>query len=268
MIGHQMNHLTPLKQPAIFIGHGNPMNAITPNPHKEAWVALGLQLKNNAILPRAILCISAHWQTQGTWVCAANQPKTIHDFGGFPKTLFEQQYPAPGAPDIAQLICDFIPDHRIKSTLDWGLDHGAWTVLQSIFPAANIPVLQLSLDRQLDFKGHFALAQQLSALREQGILVMGSGNIVHNLGMLAQGHTYDWAISFDEYIKNALLANDNGALINIAQAGAAAQLSVPSDEHYLPLLYIAAMRYADDRMQFFTESFDLASLSMRSFIYQ
>jgi 4,5-DOPA dioxygenase extradiol len=263
-----MNGFNQTRQPAIFIGHGNPMNAITENVFKNSWLELGLQLNSNYPRPRAILCISAHWQTQGTWVCAAEQPKTIHDFGGFPKELFAQQYPAPGAPDIAQLLCDLLPKNHIKATLDWGLDHGAWTVLQSLFPNADVPVLQLSLDMQLDFAAHFSLAQQLAKLREQGILVIGSGNIVHNLGMLKQGDAYDWAITFDEYIKNALATGNDDALINIAQAGKSATLSVPSDEHYLPLLYVAAMRHTKDQLTFFTELYDLGGLSMRSVIYE
>ena len=263
-----MNHTTKIRQPALFVGHGNPMNAITQNPFRDAWLQLGQQLKTNYPRPRAILCISAHWQTQGSKVCSIEKPATIHDFGGFPKELFAQQYAAPGAPDVAEMLCKLVKDDQIKATKDWGLDHGAWTVLQSTFPAADSPVLQLSLNLQLDFAAHFNLARQLASIREQGILVIGSGNIVHNLGMLKQGEAYDWAKAFDGYIKEALETKNDEALINISKAGQSAILSVPTDEHYLPLLYIAAMRHPDDKHAFFNTQFDLGSLSMRSVIYQ
>ena len=253
------------RMPALFIGHGNPMNAITDNSYRNAWLALGKNLPK----PKAILCISAHWQTHGTQICAAEKPQTIHDFGGFPAELFAQQYTAPGAPDYAKMVCNILPANRITSTLDWGLDHGAWTVLQSLFPNADVPVFQLSLDVNLDFAGHFQLAKLLAPLREQGIMIIASGNIVHNLAKLnTQGTTPDWAIDFDSYIKKALESEDESALLNIAFAGDSASLAVPSDEHYLPLLYIAALRHNDDNLQFLTESFDLGSLSMRSVIYQ
>jgi len=249
--------------PAIFIGHGNPMNAITDNPYREAWLKLGKTLPK----PKAILCISAHWQTRGTRVCAVDKPQTIHDFGGFPAELFAQQYPAPGAPEYAKLVCDLLP--KITSTQEWGLDHGAWTIMQSLFPKADVPVFQLSLDVNLNFSEHFQLAKELAVLREEGIMMIGSGNIVHNLGRLnMQGKTPDWAIAFDNYIKQSLESEDEAALIDITRAGDSATLSVPTDEHYLPLLYIAAMKHADDKLQFLTETFDLGSLSMRSVVYQ
>lgn len=260
-----MNKDKTTRQAAIFIGHGNPMNAITENPYRESWQKLGLQLKETP--PRAILCISAHWQTKGTWVCSAEKPKTIHDFGGFPDALFAQQYTAPGAPDVAKLICDLIPK-QIKSTTDWGLDHGTWTIMQSLFPTADTPVLQLSLDMTMDFAAHYALAKQLAILREKNILVIGSGNIVHNLALLKHGSPYDWAIAFDNFIKNALTNNDHQALINAMRLAQSATLAVPTAEHFLPLLYIAAMQRSDDIMTFFNTEFDLASLSMRSVIYQ
>lgn len=251
------------RMPAMFIGHGNPMNAITDNPYREAWLKLGGTLPK----PKAIMCISAHWQTRGTQVCVAENPQTIHDFGGFPAELFAQQYPAPGAPEFAKLACDLLPS-QIKCTLDWGLDHGAWSVLQSLFPDADVPVFQLSLDLNLNFSEHFQLAKKLADLREIGIMMIGSGNIVHNLGRLnMQGKTPDWAINFDEYVKQALEAKDEDALLDIARAGESASLSVPTDEHYLPLLYITAMRQSDDKLEFLTDSFDLGSLSMRSVIY-
>ena len=251
------------RMPTMFIGHGNPMNAITDNPYRQAWLKLGNTLNK----PKAIMCISAHWQTHGTQVCVAENPQTIHDFGGFPAELFAQQYPAPGAPAYAKLVCDLLPN-RIKSTLDWGLDHGAWTILQSLFPKADVPVFQLSLDVNISFSEHFQLAKQLAVFREQGIMMIGSGNIVHNLGRLnMQGKTPEWAITFDQYVKQALESNDEPALLDIARAGDSTSFSVPTKEHYLPLLYIAAMRQFDDKLEFLTDSFDLGSLSMRSVIY-
>lgn len=259
------NSENKMRMPAMFIGHGNPMNAITENPYREAWLQLGQTLPK----PRAILCISAHWQTRGTQVCATDKPRTIHDFGGFPVALFAQQYPAPGAPEYAKMLCDLFAAGTVTSTQDWGLDHGAWTILQSLFPKADVPVFQLSLDVNLNFAEHFALASQLASLRENGVMIMGSGNIVHNLAKLnPHGEPAGWAVNFDAYIKKALEAGDNAALIDISSAGESAKLAVPTDEHYLPLLYIVAVRHADDRMQFLTESFDLGSLSMRSVIYQ
>ncbi len=261
-----MNSKTPpntaTRMPALFIGHGSPMNAITQNPFRDTWINLGKTLPR----PNAILCISAHWQTNGTQVCMAEKPETIHDFGGFPQELFAQQYPAPGAPDIAQMTCDFFADGTITPTLDWGLDHGAWTILQSLFPLADVPVFQLSLAMDLSFSEHFSLARRLASLREKGVMVIGSGNIVHNLRLLNQ--KFDWAIEFDNYIKSALETNNEEALIHIERAGNAARLAVPTNEHYLPLLYIAAIRHVDDNMHFLTEAFDLGSLSMRSVIYQ
>jgi 4,5-DOPA dioxygenase extradiol len=263
-----MNHQKEVlkkRMPAIFIGHGNPMNAITDNPYKDAWIALGKTLPR----PEAILCVSAHWQTRGTQVCAVEKPRTIHDFGGFPAELFAQQYPARGAPEYAEITRNLLPAGAITAVEDWGLDHGAWTILQSLFPAADVPVFQLSLDINLDLAAHLALARKLASLREQGVMVIGSGNIVHNLRLLnPQGATPQWAINFDNYIKTALETGDDDALIHIEHTGESAKLAVPSDEHYLPLLYVTAMRHADDNMHFMTENFDLGSLSMRSVIYQ
>jgi len=264
-MNNKITEINAIRMPIIFIGHGSPMNAITQNPYRDAWLKLGKTLPR----PRAILCVSAHWQTQGTQVCVVEKPETIHDFGGFPQELFAQQYPAPGTPEVAQMTCDLFDNGSIIPTLAWGLDHGAWTILQSLFPAADVPVFQLSLDINLNFSEHFALAYQLASLRQRGVMIIGSGNIVHNLDRLnSSGNVYDWTIDFDDYVKTALEAGDNEALIHIERAGEAARLAVPTSEHYLPLLYIAATRHADDRLQFLTEAFDLGSLSMRSVIYQ
>lgn len=261
----QTTNTIPARLPTMFIGHGNPMNAITCNPYRETWLELGKTLPR----PQAILCVSAHWQTRGTQVCIAEQPKTIHDFGGFPKELFAQQYPAPGSPEYANRVCNLFTPGRITPTQNWGLDHGAWSILQSLFPAADVPVFQLSLDVNLDFSAHFALARQLASLRERGVMIIASGNIVHNLSELyPQAEPTDWALNFDHYVKTALETGDDPALINITRAGDSAELAVPSAEHYLPLLYIAAIRHAEDKMHFFTDTFDLGTLSMRSVSYQ
>lgn len=261
----QTTNTIPARLPTMFIGHGNPMNAITCNPYRETWLELGKTLPR----PQAILCVSAHWQTRGTQVCIAEQPKTIHDFGGFPKELFAQQYPAPGSPEYANRVCNLFTPGTITPTQNWGLDHGAWSILQSLFPAADVPVFQLSLDVDLDFSAHFALARQLASLRERGVMIIASGNIVHNLSELyPQAEPTDWALNFDHYVKTALETGDDPALINITRAGDSAELAVPSAEHYLPLLYIAAIRHAEDKMHFFTDTFDLGTLSMRSMSYQ
>ena len=253
------------RTPALFIGHGSPMNAITDNIYKAAWFELGKTLP----CPNAILLVSAHWQTHGTQVCMAAKPETIHDFGGFPTELFAQQYLAPGAPDYAELTRKMLGEEIVIGSHEWGLDHGAWTVLQSLFPAADIPVFQLSLDIDLDFSGHFTLAKKLASLREHGVMMIGSGNIVHNLRLLnTQGGTTDWANNFDQYVKIALENGDDEALLHIENAGDSAKLAVPTDEHYLPLLYIAAVRHANDHLRFLTESFDLGTLSMRSVLYE
>ncbi len=253
------------RMPAIFIGHGNPMNAISENPYRDVWLQLGQSLSK----PQAILCISAHWQTNGAQVCVAEKPETIHDFGGFPAELFAQHYDAPGSPTFAKVVCELFSDGKVTATQDWGLDHGAWTILQSLFPLADVPVFQLSLDINLNFNQHFSLAQKLANLRERGVILLGSGNIVHNLRMLnLHGEKADWALEFDRYIKTALEAGDDDALMHIERAGTCAQLAVPTTEHYLPLLYIAAARHPDDKMRFLTESFDLGTLSMRSVIYR
>jgi 4,5-DOPA dioxygenase extradiol len=255
--------VTP-RMPALFVGHGNPMNAITDNPFRAEWLALGKKLPH----PRAILCVSAHWQTHGTRVSTANPQPTIHDFGGFPAELFAQEYPAPGAPGYARIARDLFPPGVVLDSLEWGLDHGAWSVLQSLFPAADVPVFQLSLNVEFDAAAHFAFATHLAALRTRGVMIIGSGNIVHNLGRLQRdGVPAEWAVSFDAYVRDALLHGDNDALVNYRQASPAAALAVPTDEHYVPLLYVAAVRATDDRMHFFTESFDLGTLSMRGVMF-
>ena len=252
------------RMPVLFVGHGNPMNAIEDNEYSRSWREIGDRLP----VPSAILCVSAHWMTRGTTlVNIAQKPKTIHDFGGFPRKLFEQQYPAPGAPDFARATVELVRSSHIDETDDWGLDHGAWSVLIKMFPKANIPVYQLSLDLTKSLDAHFTLASELKSLREKGVLIIGSGNIVHNLMAMQQGaRPYDWALEFDSHIKSALDARDFRALTDIGALDQLTRMAHPSLEHYLPLLYTAGAGDDKEKLSLFNESFDLASISMRSFV--
>lgn len=250
--------------PVMFVGHGNPMNAIEENEFSNGFKQVGKLMP----LPKAIVCVSAHWETIGTKVTAMSNPPTIHDFGGFPEKLFQQQYPAPGNPELAKEICNTIKNPSIGEDLHWGLDHGTWSVLLPMFPKANIPVIQLSLDYTKDAQYHFDLAKQLAFLRKKGVMIIGSGNIVHNLGnAVFKDVAYDWTIEFDSKIKEAIDKNDNASLVNYKKFGKAATLAVPSNEHYLPLLYIAALRNEKDKLTYFNEKNTMGSISMRSVIF-
>jgi 4,5-DOPA dioxygenase extradiol len=255
---------TPV-MPTLFIGHGNPMNAIEDNAYSRSWQDIGASLP----IPSAILCISAHWMTRGTTlVNVTAHPKTIHDFGGFPASLFAQQYPAPGAPEFANATIDLVRSSHIEPDEDWGLDHGAWSVLLKMFPKADIPVFQLSLDLTKSPQAHFELAQELKSLREKGVLIIGSGNIVHNLRALAPGaKPYDWAEAFDAHIGKALEQRDFNSVVNAGALGRIAQLAHPTAEHFLPLLYTIGTAQPRENLTFFNQSFDMASISMRSFIF-
>lgn len=250
---------TPL-MPVLFVGHGNPMNAITSNAFAAEWERIGRQVQ-----PRAILCISAHWETKGSFVTAMERPKTIHDFGGFPDELFRVQYPAPGDPILATTIAQMTHD-TIMRDHEWGLDHGAWSVLKRMFPLGNVPVVQLSLDVTKSPMQHIELARQLAPLRRQGVVIVGSGNIVHNLGLVQwRGGTHVWAEEFDIRSKELITARDLSALASYDALGRAAQLSIPTPEHYLPMLYSLALADDAEEIVFFNESIDLGSVSMRSF---
>lgn len=246
------------RMPAVFIGHGSPMNAITDNPFRSAWQALGSELPR----PRAVLCVSAHWETAAPMVCTADPPCTLHDFGGFPPALFAVRYPASGSPHLVQRVMD-LAGGDVSTNPGWGLDHGAWQVLMHLFPATDVPVVQLSLARSYTAGQHLDLARKLSVLREEGVLILGSGNIVHNLRQLGGDVTPDWAAEFDAAVTTAIV---DGNLRALADYGAlpGAALAVPTPEHYWPLLYVLATRHADDRLRFLTECFDLGSISMRS----
>ena len=252
--------MNPL-MPALFIGHGSPMNAIEDNVFFRSWREIVTFLPK----PRAILCISAHWETMGAAVTASEWPETIHDFYGFPKALFDVQYPAPGSPELAQQIVDLLHPQFVQLDTERGLDHGAWSVLQAMYPAADIPVLQLSLDRTQNAPSHYELAKKLQPLREQGVLIVGSGNIVHNLQVFNfnETQTYDWAIAFDQTVMNCILQRDHAALCDYSKFGQMAALSIPTAEHYLPLLYALAQQQDGEPLRFFNPGV-VSSISMRS----
>ncbi|KAF0809080.1 extradiol ring-cleavage dioxygenase class III protein subunit B [Alcanivorax sp. S71-1-4] len=243
--------------PVLFIGHGSPMNTLEDNVFTRSWEKLATELPR----PAAILCVSAHWETDGVAATAQPWPQTIHDFHGFPDALYAMQYKAPGAPAVAGWLAAHL---GAQEDLHWGLDHGTWSVLCRLYPQADIPVLQLSLDRQLDSAGHYRLGQQLAPLRERGVLILGSGNIVHNLRLMTRHGSYPWADQFDQYIASAILRADHDAVVHYARQGDAAQQSVNSAEHFLPLLYVLGAAGPRHRVSFPTEGMALGSLSMRS----
>ena len=251
----------PEKMPVLFVGHGSPMNALEENEFSRAWQQIGQSLPQ----AKAVLCISAHWETRGSRVTAMEWPRTIYDFYGFPAALHQMTYPASGAPALAQLVQQTVNRGEIEPDETWGLDHGAWSVLCRLLPQANLPVIQLSLDRTQGPAYHYQLGQELRGLRRKGVLIIGSGNIVHNLGAMTwQDQAYDWAIEFDEYIKNLLETGQHQGIIEYRQAGRSAQLAVPTNEHYLPLLYILAGQEEDDNLTFFADRVTFGSISMRS----
>ncbi len=250
------------KMPAVFVGHGSPLNAIEDNEFSRAWAGAGQALPR----PKAILCVSAHWETAGTHVTAMEQPKTIYDFYGFPSELYAQRYPAPGSPDLARLVQATVSKARVGADLTWGLDHGTWSVLRRMFPEADIPIVQLSLDRTQPPAFHYELGRELATLRNQGILIVGSGNIVHNLRQVIwqDQAQYDWALEFDAAIKQWILARDHDSIIQYQKLGPAARLAVPTLEHFLPLLYILALQDKDESIAFFADRVTYGSISIRS----
>jgi 4,5-DOPA dioxygenase extradiol len=248
------------RMPALFIGHGNPMNALEDNEFSRAWSAATKALPR----PRAILCVSAHWETDGAFVTATERPPTIHDFYGFPRELFELQYPAPGATQLAEQVRALITTSEVQPDRSWGLDHGAWSVLCRMFPDASIPVAQLSLDRTRDASSHYELGRQLRELRERGVLILGSGNIVHNLRVMVwREAAFDWALEFDAQVARWILAGDHDAVIHYERHGRPAELSVNTAEHYLPLLYVLGLQHEGEPVGFFADKIWGGSLSMR-----
>ena len=250
--------------PVIFIGHGNPMNAIATNPFTETLKRLGQRIPR----PKGIICVSAHWMSEGTWITHTPKPKTIHDFYGFPKELFEVQYPAPGSPELAELAQAEILDPRINLDDElWGLDHGTWSVLKRMYPAADVPVLQLSIYMERPPEYHFELGKRLRKLRGKGFLIVGSGNIVHNLRLMKWGDyvpTYDWAIEFDEWVKDRIVNRDYGSLVKEALSSSAGKLSIPSPDHWYPLLYTLGAADKSEDLRFEYEGIENGSISMRT----
>ena len=263
--------------PVLFVGHGSPMNAIEDTAWRRSWQAMGAELLKRAEAPQMILCVSAHWLTQGGWqLTGMARPKTIHDFGGFPQALFDQQYPAPGAPAVAETLARELKSPATGQPLgvdasEWGLDHGTWSVLKPMFPRADIPVLQLSMDYSRAPSEHYALGRQLRALRNRGVLIVGSGNIVHNLRALRRdvpdNQAYDWAQAFDAAIQQQIAKGQLDALQKFQSLGDIARLSHPTHDHFLPLLYAAGAAAADEVPRFFNTGFQAASISMRSVLW-
>jgi 4,5-DOPA dioxygenase extradiol len=251
------------RQPAIFFGHGNPMNALAHNAYTDAWQDVGARLQK----PRAILAISAHWYIPARRVTAMSMPRTIHDFGGFPRELYEVRYPAPGNPELARRAQDLLGPW-VQGDLDWGLDHGTWSVLMHVFPQADVPVVQLSLDATQPARAHFEWARRLAPLRDEGILIVGSGNIVHNLETYAWGRqaveAYDWAVRFENKARELMMSGEVDPLIDYKAMGKDALLSAPTPDHYLPLLYVLAVRREDEGTTFPVEGVDGGSVSMLS----
>lgn len=247
--------------PVLFVGHGSPMNAVEDNEFSREWAKVGKCLPT----PKAILCISAHWETTGTRITAMPEPATLYDFQGFPKELYEKRYPAPGDPELARSIKKSISDVAIHLDFGWGLDHGTWSVLSRMFPQADIPVLQLSLDFDQGSLYHYELGQKLKYLRNQDVLILGSGNMVHNLRALVWKDTaFDWAEEFDSRLTEAIQSGDHQTLISYERMGDQAHLAIPTNEHFLPLLYVLALREPSDTVHFFCDRVTLGSISMRS----
>ena len=254
------------QMPVLFLGHGSPMNAIEENEFVTGFRNIGKTIPK----PNAILCISAHWETRGTFVTAMEKPPTIHDFGGFPQALFDVQYPAQGSPEIASETKSIIKKTIVGLDDKWGLDHGAWSVIKHLYPNADVPVIQLSLDYYQTAQYHYELAKELSSLRKKGVLIIGSGNMVHNLRMVAwdklnvDGFGYDWAIEANEKMKKFILSNDHQQLINFKSQGKAFDLAIPTPEHYLPLLYALALKEESEKVSLFNDKALGGSLTMTS----
>jgi len=271
----QFQSLRPSERlPVVFLGHGSPMNAITDNPWRQAWKALADEFGRRWPRPQLILCVSAHWLTEGWWLTAMAQPRTIHDFGGFPQELFDQQYPAPGAPAAAQEIARHVRQRASRPLgLDtgWGLDHGAWGVLKPMFPDADIPVVQLSMDYSRPPAEHFELARQLRGLRQRGVLLVASGNIVHNLRHMQpqarEDQAYDWTLEFDQTVAGWISEGRLEKLSDFLELGSLARMAQPSHDHFLPLLYAAAAAEPGEVPRFFNDNYQAASIAMRSVVW-
>lgn len=252
-------------QPLLFLGHGSPMNAIEENEFVVGFRNISKKINK----PKAILCVSAHWETDGTKIAAMSKPRTIHDFGGFPKALFDVQYPAPGHPELAKQTQSLLASKKAELDYSWGLDHGAWSVLKHLFPLADVPVFQLSLDRKQTPEYHFELAKELMSLRKKGVLIVGSGNIIHNLGLvdwrrLDEQFSFDWAKDADSIIKSHIANEDFSSLTQFQKLGKSLLLAIPTPEHYLPMLYILALKGKDEQINFFNDKPIAGALTMTS----
>lgn len=252
--------------PVLFVGHGSPMNGIQDTEFSRRWTKMAKEIP----VPKAVLVVSAHWFTKGTKITAMDFPQTIHDFGGFPKELFAVQYPAPGNPGLAKEAAGMIKSAKVELDHDWGLDHGTWTIVRHMYPKADIPVLQLSIDYTKDAKYHYELAKELFQLRKKGVLIMGSGNLVHNLGMVAwdklneDEYGYDWALNINAKFKSLIEKGDHSSLINYSALGKDALLAIPTPEHYLPLMYTLGLKGKSDSIAFFNDKAVAGSLTMTS----
>ncbi|MBY0535506.1 MAG: 4,5-DOPA dioxygenase extradiol [Chitinophagaceae bacterium] len=252
--------------PVLFLGHGSPMNALEDNEFTRAFK----EVAKNIQKPAAILCVSAHWFTRGTFVTAMQMPRTIHDFGGFPRELYEVQYPAPGSPGLAQTTKELVKSTTVQLDETWGLDHGAWSVIKHLYPDASVPVIQFSIDYTRNAEWHFNLAKELALLRKKGILIIGSGNIIHNLGMVdfqnfyRDNYGYDWAIEARALFNKHLLSGDTKPLLQYQSLGKPALLSIPSPDHYLPLIYTLGLKEEKDAISLFNDKLVAGSLSMTS----
>jgi 4,5-DOPA dioxygenase extradiol len=251
--------------PVVFFGHGSPMNAIQPNRYADAWRRIGAALPR----PKAILSVSAHWYTRGTAVTSMAAPRTIHDFHGFPQPLYEVQYPAPGDPALAARVGSLAAPVDAQLDGSWGLDHGTWQVLMHAFPGADVPVVQLSIDGTRAGSFHYELGRRLAPLRDEGVLVIGSGNVVHNLRLMqrsADAPPFDWAVRFSDRVRALLVARDHPPLVDYASLGEDARLSIPTPDHYLPLLYCIALQTGDDELEFPVDGIDIGSVGMLSLV--
>lgn len=252
--------------PVLFLGHGSPMNAIEENDFVKGFRRISSEIP----LPTAILCVSAHWETNGTFVTAMEQPRTIHDFGGFPKALYEVQYPAPGSPELASETASLVSKTKVVVDHSWGLDHGAWSVIKHLYPKADVPVIQLSLDRTKSPQYHYDLAQELLALRRKGVLIVGSGNMVHNLRMVAwnrlneDGYGFDWAMEANDMMKKFIEEGNHRELINYTAQGQAFRQAIPTPEHYLPLLYSLALQSKNEEVIIFNDKAVGGAITMTS----
>lgn len=254
------------RMPVLFVGHGSPMNAIEENEFVEGWRNLGKTLPR----PKAILCVSAHWETKGTFVTSVPKPQTIHDFGGFPKALYDVQYPAPGSPELANETKRIVTKTTVGLDEKWGLDHGAWSVIRPMYPNADVPVIEMSIDYSQGPQYHYELGKQLAALRNKGVLIIGSGNLVHNLRMVAWDkmkepeYGFDWAIQANNKFKQLIESGNHKELINYTALGREVQLAVPTPDHYLPLLYTLALKEENEAVSFFNDKAVMGSLTMTS----